>query len=130
MPAINFKKQFADAIREGSKGQTIRKRRKYPIKVGDSLTLYTGMRTKKCELLQMTTCTRIRKVLIEEVMDHLTDASDALGYRVFVDGKLLNRKQGTALASVDGFKSLDEFIEFFKRQYGFPLTAELIEWAP
>jgi len=47
MPALNFKKQFSPSVRDGSKLQTIRMKRKHPIKVADKLFLYTGMRTKQ-----------------------------------------------------------------------------------
>jgi hypothetical protein len=49
MVAYNFRSQFVHPIRNGTKIHTIRKIGKRPhAAVGDSLQLYTGMRTKKC----------------------------------------------------------------------------------
>jgi len=48
---------FKDKILNGEKRQTIRKARKTPIKVGDTLYLYWILRTKQCELLKVVKCT-------------------------------------------------------------------------
>ena len=49
---VNFT-VFIDKILSGEKRQTIRKAGKKwdKVKVGDKLTLYTGLRTKKCRKL-------------------------------------------------------------------------------
>jgi len=52
MPALNFHKQFAPAVEDGSKRQTIRALRKHPIRSGDHLYHYTGMVTKACRKLR------------------------------------------------------------------------------
>ena len=46
MPGLNFHKRFADNVESGRKRQTIRAFRVIPIKPGDMLYLYTGLRTK------------------------------------------------------------------------------------
>ena len=51
MPALNFKKQFAEKVETGEKRQTVRAKRKRAFVVGDKLYLYTGMRTKYCRKL-------------------------------------------------------------------------------
>ena len=50
MPALNFKKEFADKVASGEKRQTIRALRKdgKNPRPGQKLYLYTGMRTKYC----------------------------------------------------------------------------------
>ncbi len=48
MPSLNFEKQFVPLIESGQKRQTIRVERKNPIKVGDKLYLFSGLRTKYC----------------------------------------------------------------------------------
>ena len=52
MPAYNFKSQFADYVTEGSKEQTVRAFRTYPVRVGDRAYLYWGLRTKQSRLLR------------------------------------------------------------------------------
>ena len=53
MPALNFRAEFADAVERGEKCQTIRAYRKdgRNPKPGDTLHLYTGMRTRACRRL-------------------------------------------------------------------------------
>ena len=51
--AINFKREFAEAVRSGKKRQTIRApRKRNPSTEGCRLCLYTGMSTPKCEKLR------------------------------------------------------------------------------
>ena len=64
MPALNFQEQFAAAVESGEKRQTIRSERKRPIKVGDTLYLYTGMRTKRCRKLGSAGCVGIEEIRI------------------------------------------------------------------
>ncbi len=55
MPLLGFS-VFKEKIQDGSKRQTIRKKRKQPIKVGDTLYLYWHTRQKDCEKLGEATC--------------------------------------------------------------------------
>lgn len=52
MPALNFTK-FISAVEDGSKPLTIRDIRKNPIRPGDVLYMFTGMRTRQCRPLKM-----------------------------------------------------------------------------
>ena len=68
MPAFNFQKQFVEPIKNGTKTSTIRKLRKdgrQPCKEGDQIKLYTGMRTKNCQLIAVAKVSRIREIAIE-----------------------------------------------------------------
>ena len=49
MPALGFS-VFHDKVKNGKKRQTIRRHRKQPIKVGDTLYLYLYLRRKDCHL--------------------------------------------------------------------------------
>ena len=42
MALINFQKRFANDVESGKKRQTIRKQRKHPFKLNETLYLYTG----------------------------------------------------------------------------------------
>ncbi len=66
MPAYGFKKLFCPFVKEGSKPHTIRAYRKYPVNVGDTLSLYFGMRTKYCTLLRSEICTDVKTIAITE----------------------------------------------------------------
>ncbi len=67
MGAYNFRAQFAEDVESGRKTQTIRAERKdgRRPKVGDTLKLYTGMRTKACRLLAVGRCTAVVPITIE-----------------------------------------------------------------
>jgi hypothetical protein len=61
MPLLGFT-VFKDKILDGSKTQTIRKLRKYPIKEGDKLYLYWHPRQKDCEKLGEAVCIEEYKI--------------------------------------------------------------------
>ena len=104
MPAYNFQKQFAPKILDLSKPHTIRPERKYPTKVGDVLSLYTGQRTKACELIACAPCTHVEVIKIYPQ-----------NHAVVIDGDPLMFTAIDRLAERDGFKSRDAFFEFFMR---------------
>ncbi len=109
MPSLNFSK-FVDKVENGSKPFTIRKKRKRPIKVGDPLFLYTGLRTSKCRQLETpndpTFCQGIYPVMIskEGAMYFTPEGRDKI---------LLTHATTEAIAKVDGFDSLADFLSFF-----------------
>jgi len=117
MPAYNFKAQFADDVENGRKRQTIRPKRKRKTKPGETLFLYTGMRTKKC------------RKLCEVVCESVTPIKIYSGLRIRVGNGWLSSIAGVGdLALSDGFKNVNEFYEFFEKQYGLPFEGELIKW--
>lgn len=119
MPAYNFQTQFAPAVEAGIKRSTIRPRRKdgRQPKVGDTLYLYTGMRTKACRLLRKETCTAALPVEIRCVRG-----------TVRLDGRLLTEAEVAQLATIDGFASAKAFFAFFRETYGFVLRGLQITW--
>lgn len=123
MPAYNFRPRFADAVRSGRKRQTIRHKRQRPTKAGDRLMLYTGQRTKHCQLLRATFCKNAEPVDIYS--DRVVLAGRVLrGHRVLRGPELL------AFARADGFESAEELLLFFGQLYGLPLVGEMevIRW--
>ena len=121
MPAYNFKKQFADMVESGEKLQTVRKPRKRPTVPGDTLQLYTGMRTKKCKLLAIGKCRAVVNIKIHE---------EANRYYLY-DSDTPNYKGGWPAGRFikgEGFSSWDEMIEFFRSHYGLPFRGEIIYW--
>jgi hypothetical protein len=117
MPSFNFKKQFAGLVEEGVKTQTIRQMRKRPIRVGDDLYLFTGLRTSKCRKLMTTIATEVIAISIDQ--DEVVLGCDPL-----------RRDQVYELARADGFESVSEFKDFFRSHYGFPFFGQLIKWQP
>ena len=120
MPLYNFMEQFATDVESGKKRQTIRKKRKRPTVVGDTLYLYTGLRTKAARKLLETKCVDIRPVTIypQGVIKGIL-----VGYD-WLQGARLER-----FAKADGFETVDEFCQFFLSRYGSPTEGlEVIKW--
>lgn len=117
MPAYNFKKEFAPLVESGQKRQTIRQRRKRPTKVGDTLYLYTGMRTRDCRKLRETICINVKRIKI-------TNNGVNLGNQYLY----ISHKEEDELAKADGFESYSAFKYFFETHYSLPFIGVLIQW--
>lgn len=118
MPAYNFQKRFAPAIRSGAKAHTIRPNRKHNPKPGDRLYLFTGQRTKTCERLLDTVCLEAIPILIQ------AEGDVALG------DTNLSPEAIRALAVADGLRDEAEFYAWFVARYGLPFFGVLIKWQP
>lgn len=117
MPALNFKKQFAPDVESGKKRQTIRACRKdgRDPKPGQTLYLYTGMRTKICRKLGEVVCKSVEHI--------------SLGYlHIKINNKILGREEIKKLALADGFCCLKDFRNFFKQTHGLHFKGYLIKW--
>lgn len=119
MPAYNFQGRFVEAILDGSKRQTIRRRRRRrETRSGDVLRLYTGMRTKECRLLRTVDCTSVVPIQI-------------IGSKIIrLDGRILNDVERGLFIKRDGFRDADDFWDFFNR-YSLDVLLkelELIYW--
>jgi hypothetical protein len=121
MPALSFKKQFASDVEYGIKCQTIRALRKRPIKTGDMLYLYTGMRTKGCRKLGEAFCRQVRHIRIIEGIDPWT-------YEIILDGEKLSEIQKYFLAKADGFANADKLFTFFREEHGIPFEGHIYNW--
>ncbi len=128
MPAINFQSQFAAKVEAGTKNQTIRKARKLPIKVGDTLQLFTGQRTKDCRKLKVVTCTGVEPVKMYEHVEQLSFGKNVY-YRINVNGTYLDGKWiQYSFALQDGFKDIGTMFDWFEKTHGLPFTGVLIKW--
>jgi len=122
MPAYNFMEQWVPKILDGSKAQTIRRKRKRPTVAGDELSLYVGQRTKSCRLIGRAPCVQVTPIMIYPLF-----------YLIVLDGKAYGYKNAKTklIAFNDGFESTIEFFEFFERYKKIMLKDfEIIEWDP
>lgn len=122
MPALSFKKQFAAKVESGEKRQTIRAMRKdhRDVAPGQTLHLYTGMRTKACRKLGEATCTTSEPIGIG------TDGMVLLGCDEGI--RKLTGPEVEDLARADGFDRVDDFLNFFQTTHGLPFYGMLIQW--
>jgi hypothetical protein len=127
MPALNFKKEFAEAVEYGWKRQTIRAPRKDGrphAKVGETIKLYTGMRTKSCRLLAEATVTRILTVKINAT-------------EMWLNGRRLQATihsrddpiTDNEFAAADGFEGFAEMADWFSDVHGLPFEGIVIYWS-
>jgi hypothetical protein len=120
MALINFsRKDFVDAVADGSKHFTIRQLRKKPIKKGEALQLYTGLRTKHARKLREALCKNVWGLKIENKKNE---------FLFWLDNKELSKTQVKEVSNKIGFDSVEEWIEYFKQKYKFPFKGQLIEW--
>ena len=114
MPAINFQPRFADLVESGKKLQTIRKTNRF--KIGDTVTLYTGQRTKQC------------RALGEGVIYGVQPIKLLPNLRIDISGCTLTLREADALAQADGFMCKADMLEWFKKMHGLPFDGWLIRW--
>lgn len=122
MPALSYSKPFAPKVWRNDKRQTIRAMRKRPIKVGDTLYHYYGMRRPGCVRLGIS---KAEEVLPIEIHAPLL----TVPRRVIVDGNRVGPRTLHELACDDGFDSVDAFFDWFKpgnRSHAF--RGQLIMW--
>ena len=119
MPALNFQRRFAPKIKTGEKRQTIRAPRKHPVKVGDTLHLFTGMRRAGCERIGKSICIGTQQIILS-----------ALGEdrRVNICDPMMRAVDGEQLARLDGFQSEKEMFNWFEETHGLPFMGTLITW--
>jgi hypothetical protein len=119
MPSFNFKPQFANKVKRNTKPGTVRQVRKKPMKVGDTMHCFTGMRTRDCKKIVSRPCVAIVDIHIN---------SGWAGHCVIK----LNGKQDDfitgSFAKDDGFKSSEEFLQFFRTTYSLPFTGHWYLW--
>jgi len=126
MPALNFKAQFAEDVEYGHKRQTVRAIRKDGrphCKVGDTLKLYTGMRTKECRLLATATVTLIATIRIDPTSMKLN------GKHVL--STLHSRdcdQTDNEFAQADGFDNFMDMADWFQQVHGLPFEGVVIYW--
>ena len=126
MPALNYSDQFAPKVESGDKRQTIRALRKRPIKTGDILYHFHGLRHPGCR--------RLGYSIAEEVMPIKMHARLlTVPRRVVVkcDGewRRIGPRTLFELAEDDGFDSVDAFFAWFNPGNGSQaFRGQLIRW--
>ncbi len=116
MPALNFRKQFTTSILNGDKRHTVRALRKHPIKEGETLYLYTGMRTRgKARLLRKVICTGVASIFIDE-------------HTLVIDGQKKDTMARLIFALQDGFWGWGEFVLTLQEMHEFPFEGQVIYW--
>lgn len=134
MVAYSFKARFVDPIRSGlgyyehidgmnptPKRQTIRaygKRRH--AREGETLQLYTAMRTKQCKKIADVRCTEVSRIIIWPAI-----------MVIMVNGLIMTARQIQKFARADGFADAADMQAFWHREHGdAKFEGVLIRWEP
>ncbi len=115
MPALNFKEYFVRKIKTGEKTQTIRPVHKRLIRVGDTLYLYTGQRTKKCRKLGEYVCNKTTKIRLEYYGE--SPRTGILFGKIFEGERQMSLGEIHNMILDDGFETIKEFFQFFVKTY-------------
>ena len=120
MVAYSFKKEFAAPIIAGTKRQTIRADRARHARVGETLQLFTGMRTKHCRKIGTATCAGIVPIWLDFDCDRVQVGSDTM----------LELPRLNAFAVRDGFKDFAAMRTFWENEHdlGKPWSGYMIQW--
>lgn len=104
MPALPFQPSLIDAVMRGTKPGTVRQvRQRHPIKPGDTLHLFTGMRTPKCKRHGEHTCVKVYPIAI-----------DCIQKKIWLDGVELIPIIRHWFACTDIQGSEQDFFDFFE----------------
>ena len=104
MVAYNFSPQFVDDIAKRRKRQTLRTTAR--ARVGDTLQLYTGQRTKDC-----------RKIVDEDPVCIRTATIELNEDALYFDGHRQASESAESYARFDGFESYAAMREWFLQTY-------------
>lgn len=114
MPAFNFQQRFAPLVESGRKPSTIRSTMR--CKIGDTVQLYTGQRTKQCRKLGEGVCIGLAEITISE--DDFWK----------IEGSIGDWLRQSRLHEQEGFMNVNEFVDFFRQRYGLPFKGYLHVW--
>lgn len=123
MKVLMFQSRSAPLVESGLKRQTIRPKRKHPIRPGDTLSLRTWSgkpyRSKQRVIRPATSCNSVRGVAIFPNRDK-TEAC------MLVDG--YNWTDHESMAKADGFANWKDMWTWFANTHGLPFEGDLITW--
>ena len=126
---LGFKRRFAPFVEGGSKTHTIRRKKRYPPKAGDTCHCYVDPRQKTMRLLGRFRCTAVQDITI-----CLTGIpEEPLG--VLIDSEPLSPDEVDQLFYRDGFRDLTrgphqpmrQAAEFWANAE-FPFHGDLVHW--
>lgn len=106
---FNFKSRFAASVLDGSKRQTVRRKRvdgRMPCR-GDMAACYTGLRTAR-------SCLLVRAPIVECSYVDI----DFIDRKIAIDGEVLSERNANAFAVADGFRDFDDLLRFFEEEHG------------
>jgi uncharacterized protein YqfB (UPF0267 family) len=124
---LGFKKQFVPLILNGTKIHTIREDKKNRWKVGMTIHMATGVRTKEYNQFATAKVTKIEHIEIKWILpSKASTALNSRGVQVYINDKniTLECEKIDALVKNDGFNSRSDFFEWFNQDF----KGKIIHW--
>lgn len=118
---LGFKERFVTPITSGRKDQTIRLERadrKRPT-VGETLYLYTGLRTKHCRRIGIATCSDVEGIEI---------INDGMRLVICIGGDRTTDREALSIIKRDGFDTPLDFFETFRKMHSLPFRGFVVRW--
>ena len=129
MGLYNFKARFVPMVESGEKTHTIREKRKYPSKAGETLHLYTGLRTKQARRIFSATCLKTEPIEIRRRVNMRADVEQVVLYDVIIGDQKLAGDEIEAFARRDGFTDFADMMAFWRKEKRrFPWRGDVIHW--
>jgi hypothetical protein len=110
---LGFKKRFGPPIQIGTKVLTMRKRRKVRPKIGETIYMYSALRTKHSELIsdkEKLMSIQNARIMIE---DRLTNDRMPFSIRIVIDGRTLTQSEISEFVKYDGFTDEADFCRYW-----------------
>jgi hypothetical protein len=138
MAGLSYKGRFVEYVENGLKPkpkkgdrikrQTVRNFRKNPIKAGETLYHYYGMRTKHCKKLGESICVSVNRITIRKTSITIYDPTALPHLR---HERLTSKQHLDDFAYADGFTDWEEMRKWWLISHGpecFPFIGQLIKW--
>lgn len=118
---LGFKERFVEPIQNGTKIFTLRSKRKITPKIGETLYMYTGLRTSHCYKISdkhTLKCT-------QEAYLYIRKDDERTVIIIEVDNRNLNPEQIEQFAINDGFLNKDEWAEYWLMTSGAKVAVKI-----
>ena len=127
MPTLNHT-AFPEKVIDGTKRRSIRaKRKRGEFKVNKPIYHFSGLRTKACKRILDSVCEAVRDIKIFFIPE--TNC-----HSVIVDGLVLDDLEINALATSDGFESVQAFFDYFTlgkcKRLRKEFHGNIVDWKP
>lgn len=107
---LGFKKRFAKPIKIGTKVFTMRNPRKIEPKIGETLYMYSGLRTANSELISNKEKLISKQVAEIKIIRH---DDGMFNVKIHIDSRLLSPEQIIDFVKFDGFIDGKDFVDYW-----------------
>lgn len=108
---LGFKKQFIQPVLVESKGLTLRNPRKYEPKIGETLYMYSGLRTKNSQ--HITSKHTLKSTQKVKLKIQRIEKEECFKIKVIIDKRQISYDELKELVILDGFEFIDDWANYW-----------------